>query len=96
LQKKRQLFISATNPATGVGYANLPFKIQENKTIGGEPKFKTLYEGNLDENGKAFLPLKFHKNRGYYISCKPSENTCYNKPTIWFWRSRFTRFRIQF
>lgn len=79
-KKERQIFISATNPATGAGYANLPFKIVETKTGAFEEKFDVFYEGTLDANGEASVALKFKNNRGYEFRCNPPENTCYNKP----------------
>lgn len=78
-RKEKQIFISAKNPVDGSGYAGLSYRITEDKTGAFEEKVKVFHEGVLDQNGEAALSLKFHKNRGYTISCQEPANTCYNK-----------------
>ncbi|MEX1193008.1 MAG: hypothetical protein WEA99_13655 [Brumimicrobium sp.] len=66
--KKRMIKVSAINPATGEGYAYLPFKVTSSKSVFMETQYKTEYEGELDENGQAAFELRQKNSRSYSIA----------------------------
>jgi hypothetical protein len=79
-KKKRTIFISAKNAATGEGYAGLGFVLKETKgyvTSTGEVQ-KKVYEGTLNAQGEAAFDYKLKNNRSYVITTLvPDEELCY-------------------
>jgi hypothetical protein len=60
--------VSAVNPVTGQGYAYLPFKIVQIKSGAFESDYKTVYEGELGENGKDAFDFRVKSGRQYRVT----------------------------
>jgi hypothetical protein len=66
--KKRMIKVSAVNPATGEGYAYLPFKIVQIKSGAFESDYKTVYEGELGADGKDAFDFRVKSGRQYRVT----------------------------
>ena len=77
--KERSMHIKAINPVTGDPYGNLRVVVFSSKTGFVGEVVKTVYDGNLDSDGEAMIPLSIKKNRYYIIECERPDNTCYTK-----------------
>jgi len=77
--KERTFHVKAINPVTGDPYGNLRVVVFSSKTGFVGEVVKTVYDGNLDSDGEAMIPLSIKKNRYYIIECERPDNTCYTK-----------------
>lgn len=83
--KERTIKVSAINPATDVGYADLRITIYASKTGANGEKLTKVYEGYLNENGEVYATFKVKKGRYYVIKCQspPNVNVCYTNNTTY-------------
>lgn len=77
--KERTIKVSAINPATGEGYANLRITIFASKTGPEGEELTQVYEGYLDDQGEVYATFDVKKGRYYVIKCQvvPDITTCY-------------------
>jgi len=77
-KKERTIHVTATNVATGQRIPGLHYYLVElNSGTFGE-KSKTIHEGDLDENGEAFITIKL-KNTTHVIRVVEPDNNCYRE-----------------
>jgi hypothetical protein len=83
--KERTIKVSALNPATGIGYADLRITIYASKTGANGEELTKVYEGNLDDNGDIYATFKVKKGRYYVIKCQSptNVNVCYTNNTTY-------------
>ena len=83
--KERTIEVSAINPATGIGYADLRVTIYASKTGPDGEELTKVYEGNLDNNGHIYATFKVKKGRYYVIKCQSptNVNVCYTNNTTY-------------
>ena len=83
--KERTIKVSAINPATDVGYADLRITIHASKTGADGEELTKVYEGYLNENGEVYATFNVKKGRYYVIKCQspPNVNVCYTNNTTY-------------
>jgi hypothetical protein len=83
--KERTIKVSAINPATDVGYADLRITIHASKTGADGEELTKVYEGYLNENGEVYATFKVKKGRYYIIKCQSptNVNVCYTNNTTY-------------
>jgi hypothetical protein len=83
--KERTIKVSAINPATDAGYADLRITIYASKTGADGEELTQVYEGYLDDNGEDYATFKVKKGRYYVIKCQSptNVNVCYTNNTTY-------------
>jgi hypothetical protein len=83
--KERTIKVSALNPATGIGYADLRITIYASKTGADGEELTKVYEGNLNDNGEVYATFNVKKGRYYVIKCQSptNVNVCYTNNTTY-------------
>ena len=76
--KKHNITIQAQDYITGDGsaYTHMPFTVVQSRTGTFEDKFKTVYEGTLDQNGFASFDLKMNKDWNYILNVTEPDDIC--------------------
>lgn len=83
--KERTIKVSAINPATGLGYADLRIRIFESKTGADGEELTQVYQGYLNDSGTLYATFKVKKGVYYVITCQspPNTNVCYTNNTTY-------------
>ncbi len=76
-KKESIIHVSGKNPVNGVGYQGLNFAVIARTNGMFEAHYKTVYRGELDENGEHVFNLKLKNNKSYRLVIDQPKSNCY-------------------